>query len=224
MPSSSSTSAGSAARARARRSADGTFAQWCVGVIEDAAPGGELQVRSGGLQLRAHRAASCLLEPAAGDSVACLRCAPQEAWVLAVLQRDEGSVHVLRAAAGAAELRIESGDAPLALQGSQIVLTGQRLEARVEQARMVADQAELLGRQLSVVAGSIKAVGQFLSTVMDRVQHFSHSHTRTTEGIDRVAATHVEVAADALLRMDAEHALVNGRSLVKARGAQIHFG
>ena len=91
-------------------------------------------------------------------------------------------------------------------------------------AAFTADTTEVVGRQLSVVAGRIKAVGQMLSTVMERVQHFSRSHVRTTDGIDRVTATHVEVEADQLMRLEAEHALVNGRSLVKARGAQIHFG
>jgi hypothetical protein len=39
-----------------------------------------------------------------------------------------------------------------------------------------------------------------------------------------VSATHVEVQAQQLMRLEGEHALVNGRELVKARGAQIHFG
>jgi len=56
------------------------------------------------------------------------------------------------------------------------------------------------------------------------VQHFSRHYLRTTDGIDRVAATHVECEAKQLMRIEGEHTLVNGRELVKARGAQIHFG
>lgn len=213
----------------ARRSRNGatpapssSVAQFCVGVVAERDDTGGLQVRSGSAILQARRAASCLLEPAPGDSVACLQCDPGEAWVTAVLHRDEGAVHVLRAAEGAAGLRIEGG--PLAMHGTRIDLHADRFEGRFASAAITVDRAEIVGRCVSVMAGQLKAVGQLLSTVMERVQHFSRGYVRTTEGIDRVAATHVEVEAEALLRMDAEHALVNGRSLVKARGAQIHFG
>jgi hypothetical protein len=89
---------------------------------------------------------------------------------------------------------------------------------------MATDTADVVGRQLRLVGTSIKVVGSVLSSVMDRVQHFSRHYLRTTDGIDRVAATHVECEAKQLMRLEGEHMLVNGRELIKARGAQIHFG
>ena len=74
------------------------------------------------------------------------------------------------------------------------------------------------------VGSGIKIVGSALSSVMDRVQHFSRHYLRTTDGVDRVSATHIECEARQLLRLEGEHALINGEKLVKARGAQIHFG
>jgi hypothetical protein len=187
--------------------------EWCVGLLEVGATGGWC-LRSGALHLSARRAASCLLEPAAGDSVACLRIAPDEVWIMAVLQREEGTVSVLRSPG---PLRIAVDEGALELQATDIELTAQQL-------RVAADSAEVAGRQLSVIGSGIKIVGSALSSVMDRVQHFSRHYLRTTDGVDRVSATHIECEARQLLRLEGEHTLINGEKLVKARGAQIHFG
>lgn len=193
-------------RTRKRQPAEAIGGTWCVGILAfDAA--GQSVVASGALRLRAARAASCLLEPAAGDSVACLRIAPDEVWIMAVLQREEGAANVLSCPGNL-----------------RIAVAGGALDIDARQLRVSADTAELVGRQLNVVGTGIKLVGSVLSSVMDRVQHFSRHYLRTTDGIDRVAATHVEVEAKQLLRLEGEHTLVNGRELIKARGAQIHFG
>lgn len=196
--------------------------QWCVGLVAIDAATGALAVRSGNApRFAATRAASCLLEPAVGDSVACLRIAPSEVWILAVLQREEGTPNVLRSPGG---LRIDAGDGELTLHGERIAMNAQQLDAVATAMTLSTETADVVGRQLSVVATRLKLVGSLLSSVFDRVQHFSKNYARTTEGIDSVAAAHIECQASQLLRMEGEHTLVNGRSLVKARGAQIHFG
>lgn len=189
--------------------------EWCVGILGTDAKGRQV-VASGDLKLRARRAASCLLEPAAGDSVACLRIAPDEVWIMAVLQREEGTANVLSCGGGTG-MRI-------AAEGGRIELAAEELDIATQRTRVATDTADVVGRQLSVVGTSLKLVGSVLSSVMDRVQHFSRHYLRTTDGIDRVAATHVECEAKQLMRIEGEHTLVNGRELVKARGAQIHFG
>ena len=76
----------------------------------------------------------------------------------------------------------------------------------------------------NAVTQAVKLVGSVLSTVFERVTHFSRNHLRTTDGIDRVQATHVECEAEQLARISGQHLLLNGQNLVKARGGQIHFG
>jgi hypothetical protein len=188
--------------------------EWCVGVL---CPGdtGALVVDSGGLRLRARRAASCLLAPAAGDSVACLRIAPDEVWVMAVLQREQGTANVVNC---------EGHTMRIAMEGGRLELAADALDVVTQRTRLATDTADVVGRQLTVVGTGIKLVGSVLSSVMDRVQHFSKHYLRTTDGIDCVVATHVECEARQVLRLEGEHTLVNGRELIKARGAQIHFG
>jgi len=172
-----------------------------------------LRVHDGAQSLEARRAASCLLVPAPGDQVACVRTGPREVWVLAVLAR---------AAAGTpAVLRC---DGALEIAATTLSLRSERLDVAAEHAVLTVGVAELIGRQLRAVATTVKVVGSVLSSVMDRVTHFSRQYQRTTQGVDRVRATHIECEAEQLLRMQAEHVLANGSKLVKTRGAQIHFG
>ena len=207
------------AQVRKPRAGRAITGEWCVGVLCDDGSGASV-VTSGDLRLRATRAASCLLEPAAGDSVACLRIAPDEVWIMAVLQREEGTVNVLGCEG---DLTIAPAGA-LELQAARVGLKAGTLEVAAHNTTLATDTADVVGRQLTLAGTTVKLVGSVLSTVMDRVQHFSRHYLRTTDGIDRVAATHVEVEAKQLMRLEGEHALINGRELIKARGAQIHFG
>lgn len=174
--------------------------------------GGAWLLRSGAVVLRARRAASCLLQPAVGDTVALCLVAPDEAWVTAVLERDGAAADVL---ASERPLTLESP--ALTLQAAQVRVQSQSLEAATDSARLVASEVNLYG---SVV----KLVGQTLSSVFERVTHFARHHLRHTESIDRVQARHVEIEAQQMVRVSSEHTLLNGDKLVKARGGQIHFG
>ena len=191
--------------------AQATPAQSCVGLVT-ACAAGRFSVTSGGLRANGRRAASCLLEPALGDTVACLLVAPDEVWVLAVLQREEGVANVLRC------------DGPLTLAAPELALETAAFSLRAGQASVTTDDAQFIGKNLRVIGTVVKVVGAVLSTVFERVNHFSRNHLRTTEGIDRVHATHVECEADQLARISGQHLLLNGQDLVKARGSQIHFG
>lgn len=197
-------------------------AEWCVGVVTAAGPDG-LTVVSGARQATARRALGCLLAPRPGDTVACLRAAPDEWWVMTVLGRDTSEVPHLLSLPGDTVLQADGGT--LALQAEALDLRATRsLALTARQAQVAVDGAEVVGRQLRVSAGVFKLVGSVLSTVMERVQHHSRHYLRHTEGLDQVQATHVHCEAAQTLRLSGEHALVNGEKLVKARGAQIHFG
>jgi hypothetical protein len=195
-------------------------ASWCVGSISACDPKG-FEVLSGAMRCIGRRAVSCLLEPREGDSVACMQVAPGELWILAVLQREGEGANLLRLPG---ETRVQLDEGTLTLAAPRLALHGEQLEVRAQEGRIAMDSAELVGRQLRVVGGVMKLVGSVLSTVMDRVNHYSRHYVRTTDGTDRVAATHVECEAQQLLRLSGEHTLVNGEKLIKARGGQIHFG
>lgn len=199
-----------------------TPAHSCVGVITAAnvPPGTASEphtwtIRSGAVQARGRQAASCLLQPRVGDTVACLLVAPDEVWVLAVLQRE---------ASETPEADVLSSERPLQIRAPELSLSSPRFSLQADQAEIGVEDGQVVGQRLRVVGSSIKLVGQLLSSVFDRVTHFSQHHLRHTEGTDRVQAAHVECEAQQLLRLSGEHTLINGEKLVKARGGQIHFG
>lgn len=195
-------------------------AQVCVGIVTSTVNDG-FSVQSGQLKAMGRRAASCLLEPTDGDTVACLRIAPNEVWITSVLQREENVTNILRCD-GPTRLEVCGGS--LSVLSQDINFESKLFSLKSGHVRMSADSSELIGGQIKVVGSMIKMVGAVLSTVFDRVSHYSKHHLRTTEGMDRVHATHLEQEAKQLLRISAEHTLINGQKLVKARGAQIHFG
>jgi hypothetical protein len=188
-----------------------TPATHCVGIVT-ACDAEALTVTSGALVAKGRRAASCLLVPAPGDSVACLLVAPDELWVLAVLQREDGVPYVL------------GGIGPMRIEAQALGLECDRFSLNTRRADIASDETQFVGREMRLVGAVMKLTGSLLSTVFDRVTHFSKNHLRTTQGVDRVQATHLEQEAQQLLRLSGEHALINGEKLVKARGGQIHFG
>jgi hypothetical protein len=123
---------------------------------------------------------------------------------------------------GDTRLRVNEGE--LKIDAETLALQSGHLQVVAKHTQVTTETAQLVGKQLRIIGTAIKVVGSVMSTVMDRVNHFSKHYLRTTDGIDRVSATHIECEAQQLMRLDAEHTLVSGAQLVKARGAQIHFG
>lgn len=193
----------------------------CVGIVT-AVEGERLVVTSGRLVAPGRRAVSCLLEPAIGDTVACLSVAPDQLWITSVLQREEGTTPNTLRLNGAT--CIDTGEAPLTLTSGALNLENAAFSLNTQRAEMYADEAVATGQEIKLIAKTMKLVGAALSTVFDRVTHFSKQHTRRTESMDRVSAAYVEVEAQQVLRQKGEHVFVNGEHLVKTTGSQIHFG
>jgi len=196
------------------RPAASPAAVWCVGTIESGDVASSWTIAGDGVSWQARRAESCLLEPAIGDRVACLRVGPNDAWVLSVLEREAGQLRLLRSA-GPTRLAVDQGG--LEIEADRFALAARQMQVATE-------QADLSGSQLTLIATRIKVIGTLLSSVLDRVQHFSRHYLRHTDGMHRVSATQIDCEAKQMLRMEAEQTLVNGRTLVKTRGGQIHFG
>lgn len=194
--------------------------KFCVGVVVTSADGA-LRVVAGDVEADVRRAASCLLVPEAGDTVVCAQLAPAELWVLSVLEREAGSTRVLHSQ-GPTQLLVEGGE--FELTSEAIALKSERFLLASPQAEVINDDLTFVGQKVRMVAGAVRVVGATLSTVFDRVTAFSKQYLRTTDGLDRVNADHVELEAEQLLRVSGEHALIDGEKLVKARGGQIHFG
>lgn len=173
--------------------------------------------------LHAQRAAGCLLEPAVGDTVACL-CdgAGAHAWVVSVLERADAQAPHHVTVPGTLSLSV--GRSSLTLSELSVTLKTPELHVAATQARATGEQVDVAYTRVHLFVQLLKTVGNTCSTVFDQVQHFAQRHLRTTQGLDRVQAHQLDLQAEQLLTLHAEHTLVDGEKLIKARGAQIHFG
>jgi hypothetical protein len=192
----------------------------CVGLIETAGERG-WQVRSGGQLFWARRATSCLIEPMPGDTVACLRAALDEAWVLAVLAREDNVPTVLRCH-GATRLEVQGG--ALAIAAPEVRIGAQRMDVQSDELQLGARSVDVVSDTCTVAGSALRVAGAALSTVFDRVAHFAKQYSRATDGFDHVQAGYIEREARQLVNVTGEHVLINGDKLVKTRGGQIHFG
>jgi hypothetical protein len=157
-----------------------------------------IETEHGKLAMR--RAASCLLLAAPGDRV--WWCGDfggtlPRAWITTVLERADTPAVI--------ELPAET-----------------TLHAR--RAIVVFETAEFVGGCWQAVVGALRYTGTTLSSVLERVSTIAKQHRRFTEGCDAVHAGTLEMRACGLASVHAEHVLVEGERLVKARGAQIHMG
>ncbi|KQW59238.1 DUF3540 domain-containing protein [Variovorax sp. Root411] len=172
-----------------------------------------VSLRVGDRVVQARQAFSCLVALQTGDGVAALVDDQQQWWVMAVLERS-----------GAQDMQLQS-QGSLELNAERVGVNARdTLSLAAPQVRLSCEQADAMGERLNLVGSAVKAIGATLSTLFDRVQHHSQQHMRSTEGLDRTQAGHMELQARQLLQIHSEHALIDGEKLVKARGAQIHLG
>lgn len=189
---------------------DGAYAVQRVARVQSVDADGAIGVDEGDGARRLARAASCIVEPEAGDLVAWLDLGAG-GYVTAVLVR-----------AAATPQRWRSG--AVAWQADSVRLETDALTVRTRTATLVYDAAESIGRALALTVQSLQVAGAQLTTVFDRVTQFARHQQRTVEGVDRSDAGTVDMHAKTLMHLQAENVLANGERLLKVKGAQIHLG
>ncbi|MCC6874227.1 MAG: DUF3540 domain-containing protein [Sandaracinaceae bacterium] len=191
--------------------------------------GGEIVVdEASGRSTLARRAASCLLAPRPGDRVLLARV-DGEAFVLAVLEREDGARELevdgdltLRSRGGTVTIEGERGlrlRTPAALSAA-----GQTLSLVAQHASWAGEQLQLLADQVSVEAGRIRQVAAFSELVVESVKETLGSSFRTIRETEHVQAGSLTLSLRKLLRAHADTALVTAKKLAKIDAEQIHLG
>jgi hypothetical protein len=198
---------------------------WHVGVVVDSQDG-SFQVLDGHRSLKALASFSCLVLPEPGDTVSCLDAGASGVWITSILSRASapanGEAAPLRLSSGPVRWTVRGGD--FSVKAPKFSIDADDVHVASQSLELTTDRAHVVVEGLRFIAGTIKLVASTLSSAMTRVQHFSETYTRSTTGLDRVSAAHVELEADTVMHLRSQHTLVDGSSLVKARGGQIHLG
>ena len=74
------------------------------------------------------------------------------------------------------------------------------------------------------IADSLDATARAIRQVADTLSVRARSHTRQVEDMELVRVGHMDVRAEQILHMNAEHAMLKSRQLVKLDGKQIQVG
>lgn len=191
--------------------------------------GTTLRVQAGPWVLDATRAASCLVDPGPGDRVL-VAVLGREAFVLAVLARDDGAAATTIAADGDVHLVARGGR--VSIQGTEgVALSGAEVTASASRISLAADALDLAGRTLSLVVdlahtrvGAAKLVARTADAVLDRLFVRAERAFRQVEGLDQTRAGQIDIVAKDCALLRGEHTIVGADGMLKVDGEQVHIG
>jgi hypothetical protein len=193
------------------------------GEVVAVAPG-HLAVRTALADVKARRAASCLLAPAAGDRVLLAIEERGDAFVLAVLEQRDPGVAVV-SVEGDLTIRSTRGKVAVAAQEGIDLVTGAaaRIMARAVDVQAM-EALSVLGGAVKAELGKVKMYASTLDAFFERVSQRAKRSFRTVEEIDQVRAQHIDYAAEGNVQLRGENALVTAHDLAKINGEQVHIG
>ncbi|MEM6996045.1 MAG: DUF3540 domain-containing protein [Myxococcota bacterium] len=176
----------------------------------------------------ARRAASCLVAPAPGDRVWFVRQGGA-CFVTAVLERAapdapmpivlEGDVEV--AAEGSLSL---SGCAVAVVAEETMQVQSASLSVRSGQAEAVLGEVATFAKSMVSHIASATWIGSKLEQLVDHWAVHSRTASRTVAGLDQLQARDIDHRATGSATLCADHTFLQGHSMVKADGGQIHLG
>lgn len=180
--------------------------------------------------VRARRAASCLVAPYVGDRVLVAVEEGGEAFVLAVLERAaEGPTTI--EADGDIAIRAASGKVTIAAQEgidvvspSPVQIAGGEVSVIAALGRLRVEALEVLGRTVKAELGRVKVLATSIDSVLERFTQRARISKRTVEELDQVHAGHIDYAAAGNAHFRGENAIVSAEDLVKMNADQVHIG
>jgi hypothetical protein len=182
-------------------------------------------------RIGARRAASCLMESTPGDTVLVCITGGNEAYVLAILTRDDDSSPAIISAPGDLNLDLPNGkmrlraSAGLALASPQeISLTAHQISLGAARGEAMLTECLLVGKKLGAQVEALSLFAQTVSSTLGTVYQKMSRFFRKVEGIEQVQAGELDLQARDSLSLHGRHTIMTAEKLVKVDGAQIHLG
>jgi hypothetical protein len=176
----------------------------------------------------ARRAASCLLQPAAGDTVLAAVLA-DSTWVLAVLVRGDSPAIVplpadatLKVAAGSLSFTVP--DELTLAAGRQVSVLSPEISVQAARASVGLGALQLAAGLVEATVEHIKTATEFLDTVATRVRLKAGSVHRQVEDLEHLQAGQLYYSIKNVLNMRGKHAVISAQSEVRVDGERIHLG
>jgi len=198
--------------------------------IVTAVEGDVLVVRSDAGQYRARRAASCLLDPNAGDLVLLATTAQSVSYVLAVLERADDA-HACLSLEGDVSLRVTKGRLALTAEDGLGLASGADVTVASKSVRVDAIEGDVCVQRLGFFSRLVDAqmervtylAGSVDATVDRLAQRLKRFYRRVDE-IEHARVGQLDCQAESTMRLRGRQTVVDGVDLVKLHGEQIHLG
>jgi hypothetical protein len=181
-------------------------------------------------EIEARRATSCLLEPMPGDRVLVVVTPDRESYVLAVLERQEGTAGVITAD-GDLDIRLRHGRLGVAAQEGVSVVSGKDVSVVSGGVAVRAVEGNVALQRLSFVSTFLRAelekakvLAGSLDTMADRLMQRVKRSYRFVEESDHLRAESIDHVAKGTVSVHGANALITAEALVKVDGDQIHLG
>ncbi|MBK8259512.1 MAG: DUF3540 domain-containing protein [Polyangiaceae bacterium] len=197
-------------------------------VVVYAEPG-KVEVESDGHRYFAKRAVSCLVAPEKGDRVLLAIESSGDAYVLAVLERENGAATVsvegdldLRSEHG--EVRVTGPEGVSVISPKNIALVSEDLTVRSVTARVVVDGLNVLGKQVNAQLERAKIAAVSVDSTMDRLYQRAKRIYRIASEGEHVRAESVDIQGSKSVSVRSENTSIVAEDLVKVDGGQIQLG
>lgn len=179
--------------------------------------------------LTARRAASCLLEPAAGDNVLAVQTGQGNWYVLSVLAR--GNAPAVISVPSDSVIRSDQGSLTLAAQtglslagGEQVSITTPVLEVQAERAQASFSVLRATAGVIEATATRMRNVAELFETIADCIRQRTGSMYREVKDLDHLKAGQVFYKAETVLNMRGKHSVLSAEGEVKIDGTRVHLG
>ena len=166
-----------------------------------------------GIDGPARRAASCHLVPSVGDRVWFVR-EGDDCFITAVLERAEPG----------GSRTLDLGDGVTLKARRSLEIETAEVQVRASKATVALKELSFFARKAVSHVAKRTMVGSVLEQVVDHFSSHAGSSVRTVDGLDQLTARDLDHRAENTLSLGGEHTMLEGRTLVKADGDQIHIG
>jgi hypothetical protein len=192
--------------------------------------GRTVAVRTEAGELELQRAASCLLQPAAGDLVLIAVTPAGQGFVLAVLERLEGTPSTITLD-GNLDIKLPNGRLGFAAQegvsvasGKDVSVVSGAVQVRAVEGNVALQSFTFLSTLFRAELEKAKVLGASLDTLFERLSQRVKRSYRVVEESDQLRAERIDHVAKGTMSLRGANTLITAEELVKVDGAQIHLG
>jgi hypothetical protein len=181
---------------------------------------GNIQVDHNGKLINTQKAFSCLVEPMVNDIVLVSKDQHQQAYVIAILQRDDETKMQVRLAPNTTL----SSSEKLTLHSEQINQLSVKSLQKTSEATFDFQQGLIRGDKLHSHIRHVYTISDMISTMAKQAIQKFNTYIRKTDTSDQVQAAQMGRKVDGLYTMNSKHTIMVSQKDTKIDGEHIHMG